>query len=81
MLPAESQFRSGGAVVSTGFAPGAVATPGLRLWGYIDARGGWAIEPQFKVADDFDGDLARAETIDGAGYVDRRGRRHGWSAK
>jgi len=44
-------------------------------WGYIDARGTWAIAASFKEAGEFSDGLAAVRTADGSwGYIDRAGR-------
>ena len=46
-----------------------------ELWGYINARGEWVIEPQYDHALDFyDGDYAIAEMERGYGIIDRQGK-------
>ena len=46
-----------------------------NLYGYADAEGRTAIEPQFTYAENFCENRAVVETADGAGVIDRTGRR------
>jgi hypothetical protein len=57
-----------------GFNEGLAAVASAGKWGYIDAKGTWAIEPQFEATHGFQGGLAAARVGGRWGYVDRQGR-------
>ena len=48
--------------------------PDANLYGYVDARGNWAIQPQFQTADCFRDGLAVASNERGYGLLDADGR-------
>ncbi len=45
----------------------------LGRWGYVDAEGGWAIEPRFVWCGPFRDGLACAAVAEGMGLIDRQG--------
>lgn len=45
-----------------------------QLWGYKDASGGWAIQPQYGWANGFDGGRAIVTSTQGDGIIDSQGR-------
>ncbi len=48
---------------------------GFTSWGYINTKGEWVIQPQFKSAGYFqDNDLALVKTPDGYGIIDKTGK-------
>lgn len=63
---------SGGAgVMSEGMT--AVSSAENALYGYLNARGEWALEPQYSWADAFRDGYAQATTAEGSGLIDATG--------